>query len=64
MVPRSIRTVCLIWPHTQIINALAVCMMCVLHVENRFIGYGLASIPDYKTWKPRRKVYEPSFNKR
>ncbi len=22
------------------------------------------SVPDYDTWKPRRKIYDPAFNKR
>lgn len=30
----------------------------------RFSGNGLASITDYETWKPRRRIYEHSFNKR
>ncbi|XP_064405688.1 cholesterol 24-hydroxylase-like isoform X2 [Halichondria panicea] len=29
----------------------------------RFFGNGLVSIPDHDTWKPRRKIYEHSFNK-
>ncbi len=30
----------------------------------RFLGNGLVSVPDYDTWKPRRKIYDPAFNKR
>ncbi|XP_064388742.1 cholesterol 24-hydroxylase-like [Halichondria panicea] len=29
----------------------------------RFLGNGLVSVPDYDTWKPRRKLYDPAFNK-
>ncbi|KAL5463995.1 hypothetical protein EMCRGX_G032950 [Ephydatia muelleri] len=29
----------------------------------RLVGNGLFSIPDYKTWKPRRKLYDPAFNR-
>jgi len=31
---------------------------------HRFMGEGLFSISDYETWKPRRKIYDPTFNKR
>ena len=30
----------------------------------RFLGQGLFTILDYKTWKPRRQIYDPAFNKR
>ena len=30
----------------------------------RFFGCGLLTIPDYKTWKPRRDRYNPYFTKR
>ncbi|KAL5489563.1 hypothetical protein EMCRGX_G018672 [Ephydatia muelleri] len=29
----------------------------------RFMGRGLVTIPDYDTWKPRRKLYDPSFKR-
>ena len=29
----------------------------------RYLGQGLVTILDYKTWKPRRKPYDPAFNK-
>ena len=29
----------------------------------RLAAQSLLSIPDYKTWKPRRKLYDPAFNK-
>ena len=31
---------------------------------HRFLGYGLFSIVDYDTWKPRRQLYDPAFRKR
>ena len=30
----------------------------------RFLGDGLVSVLNYDTWKPRRKLYDPAFNKR
>ena len=30
----------------------------------RFLGNGLVVIEDYETWRPRRKLYDPAFNKR
>ncbi|KAL5473747.1 hypothetical protein EMCRGX_G028291 [Ephydatia muelleri] len=29
----------------------------------RFLGQGLVTILDYETWKPRRKLYDPSFKR-
>eukprot|EP00731_Ephydatia_muelleri_P020161 Em0012g986a len=29
----------------------------------RFMGRGLVTTPDYDTWKPRRKLYDPSFKR-
>ncbi|KAL5473718.1 hypothetical protein EMCRGX_G028252 [Ephydatia muelleri] len=29
----------------------------------RFLGQGLFTILDYKSWKPRRKLYDPSFKR-
>eukprot|EP00731_Ephydatia_muelleri_P008149 Em0004g487a len=29
----------------------------------RFLGDGLFTIRDYETWKPRRKMYDPAFNR-
>eukprot|EP00731_Ephydatia_muelleri_P028804 Em0020g448a len=29
----------------------------------RFMGQGLLTIPDYDTWKPRRKLYDPLFKR-
>eukprot|EP00731_Ephydatia_muelleri_P008176 Em0004g514a len=29
----------------------------------RFLGKGLFTIRDYETWKPRRKMYDPAFNR-
>eukprot|EP00731_Ephydatia_muelleri_P028814 Em0020g458a len=29
----------------------------------RFMGQGLVTIPDYDTWKPRRKLYDPLFKR-
>ncbi|KAL5489562.1 hypothetical protein EMCRGX_G018671 [Ephydatia muelleri] len=29
----------------------------------RFMGRGLLTAPDYETWKPRRKLYDPSFKR-
>eukprot|EP00731_Ephydatia_muelleri_P020153 Em0012g978a len=29
----------------------------------RFMGRGLIATPDYETWKPRRKLYDPSFKR-
>eukprot|EP00731_Ephydatia_muelleri_P008733 Em0004g1071a len=29
----------------------------------RFLGNGLVVIEDYETWRPRRKLYDPAFNK-
>ena len=37
--------------------------LCILTLS-RFLGHGLLSILDYDTWKPRRKLYDPVFNKR
>ena len=37
--------------------------LCIRFVM-RFLGNGLFSILDYDTWKPRRKLYDPVFNKR
>ena len=45
-------------------------MLSVLNVCNcgeathRFMGQGLLTIPDYDTWKPRRKLYDPLFKRR
>jgi len=33
------------------------------YVLNRLAGDGLGSIPHYDQWKPRRKIYDHSFNK-
>jgi len=30
----------------------------------RFLGSGLVTIPDYGTWKPRRRKYDPAFSRR
>ena len=30
----------------------------------RFMGNGLLTVLDYATWKPRRKLYNPSFKRR
>ena len=30
----------------------------------RFFKNSLATIPDYDVWKPRRQIYDHSFNKR
>eukprot|EP00731_Ephydatia_muelleri_P004561 Em0002g737a len=32
-------------------------------MTSRFLGNGLVVIEDYETWRPRRKLYDPAFNK-
>ncbi len=39
-------------------------MLVTYTFSYRVTGNGLISIPDHDTWKPRRKIYEHSFNKR
>ena len=36
----------------------------ITHWPHRFLGNGLVVIEDYETWRPRRKLYDPAFNKR
>jgi hypothetical protein len=38
--------------------------MEIFYICHRFLGYGLFSIVDYDTWKPRRQLYDPAFRKR
>lgn len=40
---------------TEIFLALLLC---------RFLGRGLLTIPDYKSWKPRRSLYDSTFKRR
>ncbi|KAL5473710.1 hypothetical protein EMCRGX_G028238 [Ephydatia muelleri] len=35
--------------------------LCQLVIQ--FMGHGLGTILDYETWKPRRKLYDPSFKR-
>ena len=46
------------WGH-QISN-----FVCMFKWWCRYMGRGLFAIPDYETWKPQRKLYDPSFKRR
>ena len=30
----------------------------------RLLGNGIGTVIDHETWKPKRKIYDPAFNKR
>ncbi|KAL5473738.1 hypothetical protein EMCRGX_G028273 [Ephydatia muelleri] len=40
---------------------LYACFMGTFESHPRFLGQGMVTILDYGTWKPRRKLYDPSF---
>eukprot|EP00731_Ephydatia_muelleri_P028733 Em0020g377a len=39
------------------------CFIGTFEPHPRFLGQGLVTILDYETWKPRRKLYDPSFKR-
>lgn len=40
------------------------CIKLLHNYLHRFMGDGILTVRHYDSWKPKRKIYDPAFNKR